>query len=291
MKFHGAITAIVTPFNNGKIDYKAFEEILNWQIESGIHGITILGTTGESPTIDDSERAELIKFALRAVNKRVPVMVGTGNNCTKKTIQYTKEAAELGADGALVVTPYYNKPNQEGLYQHFKAVHDNTDIDICLYNVPGRTNVNLAHETILKLAQLPRIIAIKDATAELERARLIQEANLNNFAQFSGEDDNVIEFAKFGGIGVISVTSNIAPTKVAQVQNLLAQKQTDLAKNIQNELMDLHSVMFIETNPSPVKYALSQMGKIKDELRLPLVNLTEASKQQITQQLKKVGLI
>ncbi len=289
--FKGSFTAIVTPFSNGRLDEKAFKALVEWQIEQGTHGLVPCGTTGETPTLTHEEHDRVIELCVDVVKGRVPVIAGTGSNSTDEAITLTAHAKQAGADAALLVAPYYNKPTQEGIFRHFEAVAKAVDIPIVLYNVPGRTVTDISVETVQRLAKIPNIIGIKDATADLARPLLTRVACGPNFLQFSGEDATATAFLAQGGVGCISVTSNVAPALCAQMQN--AWEKGDLATcfAIRDKLSSLHDVMFCETNPAPVKYALSLLGKCGPDLRLPLVELGEDSKRKVEAVMKDVGLI
>lgn len=291
--FSGAITALITPFSqDGSVDHTALEKHVNWQIEQGIHGLVACGTTAETPTLTHDERNAITKTILTTTNKRVPVMVGTGSNCTRTTIEYTKEAKKAGADAALIVAPYYNKPTQEGIYQHYKAVNDAVDLPIYIYNIPGRSVVNISDETIARLAQLKNIKGIKDSTGTSERA--VTLANLlkrDDFVQLCGDDPLAISFNANGGVGCISVASNVTPKECAAMQNFIKEGRNAEALKIQKRLMPLYSAIFCETNPSPTKFALSLMNRANDNVRLPLVTLGDKSKDTVKETLKSLGLI
>ncbi len=292
--FHGAYTALITPFKKGKLDGAAFESLIEAQVAAGIHGLVPAGTTGESPTLSHTEHNRVIKHCVKRVKGRVPVVGGTGSNSTEEAIMMTRRAEKAGVDGALIVVPYYNRPTQEGIYQHFKAIHNATGIPILLYNVPSRTGVDMTNDTVARLAELPRIAGIKDATGKLERlvdllARL--KTAKPDFCHMSGEDDNVVDYTLAGGGGCISVTSNIAPALCARMHNHLLKKEYPQAQAIQEKLMPLHRVLFCETSPAPVKYAASLMGLCTDEIRLPLVLPSEENKARIREVMAGMGLV
>lgn len=289
--FQGIYTALITPFSGGKIDEKAFQAFVDWQIEQGVHGLVPCGTTGESPTLSHDEHNRVVDLCLEVAKGRVPVMAGTGSNSTAEAIDLTRHAQKSGAAGALVVSPYYNKPTQEGLYQHFKAIHDATDIPIVIYNIPGRSVVNITDETLGRLSALPRIVGIKDATGDLARVYSVREKLQKPVALLSGEDMTAVAFNISGGQGCISVSSNIAPKQCALVQTLCLEGNYLDARKAHDELVALHAVMFCETSPSPVKFAASLMGKCSPELRLPMVEPSANSKQAITEVLRKLHLI
>ena len=289
--FQGLYTALITPFKKGKVDYAAFEKLIQWQIKEGVHGLVPCGTTGESPTLSHEEHVQVVEQCVRLAKGKVKVLAGTGSNATDEAILLTKHAEKSGADGALIITPYYNKPTQEGLYQHFKAIHDATRIPIIVYNVPGRCVVDMSDALTARLAELPRIIGIKDATGNLERPSTLSLALGNKakkFVQFSGEDTTAVAFNVQGGSGVISVTSNIAPKLCAEVQNLSLAGKTKEAIALQQKLMPLHKIMFCETSPGPVKYAASLLGLCSEELRLPLVPPSAEHKKLIKQTMAKI---
>lgn len=290
--FSGAITALITPFKNGKVDEQAFQDFVEWQIVEGIHGLVPTGTTGESPTLNYAEHDRVIELCIEVAKGRVPVMAGTGSNCTDEAVTMSQHAAKAGADAVLLATPYYNKPTQEGIYQHYKAVHDAVDIPIFLYNIPGRSVVNMTDETIARLAKLPRIIGNKDATGDLARvSSLRMELAGQEFCQLSGEDATALSFNAQGGVGVISVTSNVAPKLVAEVQNLWKAGKTAEALALHDKLMPLHKAMFCESSPAPAKYAASLLGKSSTELRLPLLAASDAAKAQVKAAMQQVGLV
>ncbi len=291
MNFKGIYTALITPFKGGKIDEKAFGDFVQWQIEQGVHGLVPCGTTGESPTLTHEEHNRVISLCVEVAAGRVPVMAGTGSNSTDEAIMTTQHAKKAGAAGALVVAPYYNKPTQEGLYQHFKAINDAVDIPLVLYNVPGRTVVNMSDDTIARLAELPNIVGLKDATGDLARVYTLQSKLNKPLQLLSGEDMTAVEFNLAGGQGCISVASNIAPKACAKVQEATLACDFVGAHRLQKELVALHDVMFCETSPGPVKYAASLMGKCSAELRLPLVEPSAASKQRVSEVLKTLRLI
>lgn len=289
--FHGAITALITPFKNGKIDELAFQDLIEWQINQGIHGLVPCGTTGESPTLSTKEHNHIIELCVEASIRRVPVIAGTGSNSTDEAIKLTQHAKKAGADAALICTPYYNKPNQEGLYQHFKAIHDNCDIPIVLYNIPGRSVVDMADETIAKLALLPNIVGLKDATGNLARVSSLRDKISSKFCLLSGEDITQIGFNAQGGHGVISVTSNVLPKFVANIQNLWERERFKSALELHDKLVPIHQAMFASPSPGPAKYALSLLGKCKPDVRMPLTEPDEATKKSIETGLKDLHLI
>ncbi|MCE2927712.1 MAG: 4-hydroxy-tetrahydrodipicolinate synthase [Rickettsiales bacterium] len=289
--FQGVYTALVTPFAGGNVDEKAFQNLVEWQITEGIHGLVPCGTTGESPTLSHEEHNRVIALCVEVAKGRVPVMAGTGSNSTEEAIMLTKHAKEAGASGALIVAPYYNKPTQAGLYAHYKAIHDAVDIPIVIYNIPGRSGINITDETLAKLAELPRIVGLKDATGDLARPYTLRAKLKKNIDLLSGEDMTAVAFNASGGVGCISVSSNIAPRACAEVQNACLKGDYVGALKLHDPLVTLHDVMFIETNPVPVKFALSLMGRCKPDLRLPLAPLSEASQKAMSEVLKNLRLI
>lgn len=289
--FNGSYTALVTPFRDGAVDEDAFVRIVEWQIREGTHGLVPVGTTGESPTLSHDEHKRVVELTVSTAAGRVPVIAGAGSNSTAEAIEFTRHAKSVGASAALIVTPYYNKPTQEGLYQHYKAINDAVDLPIIIYNIPGRSVVDMSVETMSRCYELPNVVGVKDATANLARVSQQRAAMGPGFNQLSGEDATALGFMAHGGHGCISVASNVAPRLSAQFQEACLKGDYVTALTLQDRLMPLHDVMFIETNPSPVKYALSRLGMCSDEARLPLVPLKESSKQAIDAALVKVGLL
>lgn len=293
--FKGIITALVTPFKNGAFDAKAFENLVDWQINQGVHGLVVNGSTGESPTVEEDELLEMIEIAVATANARVPVIIGTGTNSTKKSIKLTQTAQKMGASGALLVTPYYNKPTQSGLYGHFKAIHDESDLPIIVYNVPSRVVVDISAETMGRLAKLKRIVGMKDCSGDSTRAivigRTLDELARDDFTMLTGDDPDALAFGASGGKGCISVTANIAPKPLAQMQELMLGGNFAEALKIHKKMLPLHNAMFCEVNPVPVKYALHLMGKISDEVRMPLAQLGEISKGKVKAALIELGMI
>ncbi|MBN1326769.1 MAG: 4-hydroxy-tetrahydrodipicolinate synthase [Candidatus Cloacimonetes bacterium] len=288
----GSYVALVTPFKNNEIDYNAFELLLDFHIENKTDGILLCGTTGESPALAGDEKERFIRFGIARCKGKIPVMVGTGTNNLSHTLAATERAQSWGADSALVITPYYNKPNQTGLYHYFKAVSDHTDIPLIIYNVPGRTGVNISSETLLKLAEeCSSIIGIKEASGDLTKiSRIVRDAD-EDFSVLSGEDDLNYAVLCSGGKGVISVTANIVPAEIRQLVSLCEQHKYTDALQIHLELLELNSALFIETNPIPVKAALHMMGKITDEIRLPLFHLNDKNLSVLQKTLSKYNLI
>ena len=289
--FKGSIVAIVTPFNNGKVDEKALGNLIEWHIKQGTNAIVPCGTTGESATLDYEEHHRVIRFTVEKARKRVPVIAGTGANSTDETIMITKEAQKSGADAALVVAPYYNKPTQEGLYRHYKAVAAAVKMPIVLYNVPGRTAVNILPSTVARLAEIKNIVALKEATGDMKQASEVIRLCGNKIAVLSGDDFTTLPLMALGGKGTISVTANVAPKFVSRMCSLWAAGKHDEARKIHYALEPLNSAMFLETNPIPVKTALAMMGKIREEFRLPLCEMAPANKEKLKKVLQDMKLI
>jgi len=290
--YKGIYTALITPFTaSGAVDEKAFQEFVEWQIGQGVHGLVPCGTTGESPTLSHEEHNRVIKLCVEVAKGRVPVMAGTGSNSTEEAIMTTSYAKEAGADCALIVAPYYNKPTQEGLYQHFKAINDAVDIPIILYNVPGRSIVDIKDDTIARLAELPNIVGLKDATGDLARPYILRNKLKGEFQLLSGEDMTAVAFNASGGQGCISVASNIMPKACAEIQEACLKKDYVSALTLQDRLVPLNSILFCETSPGPVKYAASLMGKCLPNLRLPLVDVSDSAKKEIKNILSNLGLL
>ena len=272
--FQGSIVALVTPMNSdGSIDVGNFKNLLDFHIENKTDGIVILGTTGECPTIDFNEHTYLIKEAVSHISGRIPVIAGTGANSTKEAVFLTKSAKEAGADACLLVTPYYNKPNQKGLFEHYKTINDAVDIPQILYNVPSRTNCDLENETIISLSQFSNIIGIKDATGQLDRINFLKEKVKNNFIFISGDDLSFLEYIERGGCGVISVTANVKPDLMHNICNSALNGDIEKSRSINRELTKLHKAMFVDSNPIPVKWLMTYLGLINKGIRLPLVEL------------------
>lgn len=289
--FKGSMTALVTPFRNHAVDEAAFQKFVDWQIKEGIDGVVPVGTTGECPTVSHAEHHRIVELTIEVAKGRVPVIAGTGSNSTAEAIDLTRHAEKAGADAALVVLPYYNRPTPEGQYQHYKAIHDATNLPIIIYNVPPRSAVDMSIDTMARCAQLPRVIGVKDATADLARPARTKLAIGADFCQLSGEDATALPFLAQGGVGCISVTSNVAPKLTAQMHAAWRAGDLKKAMEINERLMPLNDAMFCETSPGPVKYALSLMGHIQPDLRLPLAPISDVSKQKVEAALKKVGLI
>jgi 4-hydroxy-tetrahydrodipicolinate synthase len=279
--FRGSYTAIITPFRDGAIDWPAFDRLVEWQIEEGTHGLVVCGTTGEAPVLDAEEHMSIVKRAVGVVKGRIPVIAGTGSNSTQKTVAQTEQAKHLGADAALVVAPYYNKPTQEGLYQHYRTVAGAVNIPVIIYNIPGRCVVDILPETIGRLAEIPNIIGVKDATADMSRIKRIHEAGGARLTQLSGEDVTAVSFMEQGGHGCISVVSNVAPALCAQMQNAALRGDMAKAREISEILKPLVTALFSETSPQPVKYAASRLGFCTDEMRLPLLPASAAARAKV----------
>ncbi len=289
--FQGSITALITPFKNGKVDAKAFRKLVEWQIDQGTHGLVPCGTTGESPTLTHDEHREVVELCIEAASGRVPVIAGTGSNSTAEAVELTRHAKSAGADGVLVVTPYYNKPTQEGLYLHYKAINDCTDIPILIYNIPGRSVVDMTVDTMARLFKLKNIVGVKDATANMARVSQQRAALGKDFVQLSGEDATALGFMAHGGQGCISVTANVAPALCSEFQLACLGGNFKRALELQDRLMPLHDALFVESNPGPVKYAASKLGLCNGETRLPLAPLAPASKKKVDEAIAAVGLV
>jgi 4-hydroxy-tetrahydrodipicolinate synthase len=288
--FQGSITALITPFKDGKVDEKAFQRLVEWQIDQGTHGLVPVGTTGESPTLSHDEHKRVVELCIEAAGGRVPVIAGAGSNSTAEAVELTRHAKAAGADGVLVVTPYYNKPTQEGLYLHFKAVNDCADIPIILYNIPGRSVIDMSVETMARLAKLANIAGVKDATANMARISQQRAAIGTDFVHLSGEDATALGFMAHGGHGCISVTANIAPALCSEFQLACLGGNFKRALELHEKLMPLHDTLFVESNPGPVKYAAEKLGLCSSETRLPLAPLAAGSKAKVDAALAKVGL-
>ena len=289
--FKGVFTALLTPFKNGELDEVSFRSFIDFQIESGIHGLVPVGTTGESPTVSHDEHKSAVEICIDQANKKVPVIAGTGSNNTAEAIELTNHACEKGADAALVVTPYYNKPNQEGLYAHYKAIAENSDIPIVIYNIPGRSIVDMNLETMNKLFQIKNIIGVKDATSDISRVFKYKSIIGDSFNQLSGEDATTLAYMTYGGHGSISVASNIAPKLCSDFMNLCLAGKFDEASKINDKLMKLHECLFLEPSPGPVKYAAEKLGLMSSELRLPLVEISKNTKDRVDEAMKFASLI
>jgi 4-hydroxy-tetrahydrodipicolinate synthase len=289
--FRGSFTALVTPFQNGHVDEQAFRALVNWQIEEGTSGLVPVGTTGESPTLTHEEHRQVVEWCIAEARGRAPVVAGAGSNSTREAVDLAQHAEKAGADAVLVVTPYYNKPTQEGLYQHFKAINDAIGIPIIIYNIPPRSVIDMSVDTMKRLYELKNIAGVKDATANLARVSQQRAAMGPDFIQLSGEDATALGFMAHGGHGCISVTSNVAPRACSEFQGACLRGDYGAALQLQDKLMPLHQNLFIETSPSPVKFALSLLGKCKDNVRLPMVTLSDKSKTAVRDAMVHAGLI
>ena len=289
--FKGSITALITPFKDGKIDEMAFQAFVEWQIEEGSHGLVPCGTTGESPTLSHDEHMRVTEMCIEAAAGRVPVVAGTGSNATEEAIMLTKHAKQAGADGALVVTPYYNKPTQGGLYAHYKAIHDAVEIPIIIYNIPPRSVIDMSVETMAELAKLPNIVGVKDATAKIDRVSAQRRECGTDFIQLSGEDGTALGHMAHGGYGCISVSANVAPKDCAAFQSACLAGDFATALSIQDRLMPLHEALFVEASPGPVKHAASLLGKCSAETRLPLVPVQASTCDRVAEALRTAGLL
>ena len=292
--FKGSNVALITPFKNDKLDVDSYIKLIHFHMENGTNALVPAGTTGESPTLSHDEHQKVIDLCIQESKGKLPVIAGTGSNSTEEAISLSKHAEKAGANAALIVTPYYNKPTQEGLYQHYKAINDKCGLPIIIYNIPSRSVIDMSVETMTRLYELKNIVGVKDATGNLDRVDQQLKAMGKDFIQLTGNDDNALEFNKRGGVGAISVTANIAPKLCSQFQALSIlndDKSKKEAKNLDNILQSLHSAMFVESNPSPVKFAAKQLGLCDDTVRLPLVKVTEQNREIIIKALKSTKLI
>jgi 4-hydroxy-tetrahydrodipicolinate synthase len=290
-RFRGSFTALVTPFKNGGLDEQAFRELVDWQIGEGTHGLVPVGTTGESPTLSHEEHKRVVEWCVDQARGRVPVIAGAGSNSTSEAIDFSKHAEKAGADAVLIVTPYYNKPTQEGLYQHYKAINDAVGIPIIIYNIPARSIVDMSVDTMKRLYELKNIAGVKDATANMTRVSQQRAAMGADFNQMSGEDITALGFMAHGGHGCISVTSNVAPRLCADFQNACLRGDFAAALKLQDKLARLHIDLFCETSPAPIKYALSLLGKCANTVRLPMVPATERAQGLVREAMVHAGLI
>ena len=289
--FRGSFCALMTPFTEDGLDEQAFQQFTQWQLDQGTHGVVACGTTGESPTVSHAENKRVIDLAIEVCGGRAPVIAGTGANATAEAIDLTAHAARAGADAALVVTPYYNKPNQEGLYQHFKAVHDSADIPIVIYNIPGRCVVDMSVETTARLATLPRIVGVKDSTKDIQRPYRTRVALGEGFTQLSGEDGTVLPFLAMGGHGCISVTANVAPKQLSEMHEAWQRGDLATVQRINDRLMPLHDAMFCDPSPAPAKYGATLLGFGNGRLRLPMVPCSDAARRQVREAMSGAGLL
>ena len=292
--FKGSNVALITPFKNDKLDEEAYIKLIHFQISNGTNGLVPAGTTGESPTLSHDEHQKVIELCIKESNGKNIVIAGTGSNSTKEAISLTTHAEKVGANAALIVTPYYNKPTQEGLYQHYKAINDKCGIPILIYNIPGRSVIDMSLDTMARLFELKNIVGVKDATGDLNRVDQQKNKMGKDFVQLTGNDDNALEFNKRGGVGAISVTANIAPKLCSHFQKaskIESEEGKSEAARLDKVLQPIHSSMFIESNPSPVKYAAKLLGLCEDNVRLPLVNVTEPTKDAIKKALVSANLL
>ena len=293
--FKGSNVALITPFKNDKLDEEAYIKLIHFHIDYGTNGLVPAGTTGESPTLSHSEHQKVIDLCVRESNGKIPVIAGTGSNSTDEAISLTQHAEKAGADGALIVTPYYNKPTQEGLYQHYKAINDSSGLPIIIYNIPGRSVIDMSVDTMARLFELKNIVGVKDATGDLNRVDQQLKKMGKDFIQLTGNDDNALEFNKRGGIGAISVTANIAPKLCSDFQKTSNDKDNDASQKeavkLDSILQPIHHSMFVESNPSPVKYAAKLLGLCEDDVRLPLVKVTNKTQDIVKKALSSAKLL
>ena len=287
----GSIVALITPFDNGSLSESDYVKLINYHLENGTNGIVPGGTTGESPTLSHNEHKKIIEIAVRECRGKIPVVAGTGSNSTDEAIELSKFAEKAGSDALLIVTPYYNKPTQEGLYQHYKKINDNVGIPIIIYNIPSRSVINMNVDTMSKLYELKNIVGVKDATGDLDRVTQQKNKMGDEFIMLSGNDENTLEFNKLGGVGCISVSANVAPKMCSDFHKLCNAGNFNEAKTLFEKLLPMHDVMFVESNPVPAKYSLSLMGMMLEDVRLPLVTAENSSKEKIKAVLKKLALI
>ena len=291
MLFHSSYTALLTPFKDNKVDYSCYKELIDFQINNGTHGLVPVGTTGESPTLSHDEHKKLIEVCIEQSNGRVPVIAGAGSNSTSEAVDFVKHACSAGANGLLVVTPYYNKPTQSGLLAHYNELIKHASKPIIIYDIPGRSVIQMTDETMAKLAQDQFIVGVKDATADLTRPTRLQNIIGDNFIQLSGEDGTALAYLAAGGHGCISVTANIAPDLLSRMHNAWKQGDINTAQEINKKLMPLHDALFCETSPGPLKYAASLLGICSSDARLPIVEIEEDSKFKVKNALKQTGMI
>jgi 4-hydroxy-tetrahydrodipicolinate synthase len=290
--FSGSLVALITPFKNGRVDEPRLADLIEWHISSGTHGVVPCGTTGESATLSHEEHTQVVKFVVKQVKKRVPVVAGTGSNSTTEAIRLTREAQEVGANGALMISPYYNRPTQEGIYQHYKAVAQAVPgFPIVFYNIPGRTGSNIEPSTMARMAEIDNIVGVKEAAGSIDQVLNIVAACGDKLAILSGEDSLTFSMMSLGGKGVISTAANVAPKEMAELANLCFNKQWEKAAQLQVKLLPLIRVLFIETNPGPAKTALAMMGKCEPDLRLPMVAMSEGNAAKLKDVLKDFHLV
>ncbi len=288
--FRGVITALVTPFSGGEVDYAAFGRLVERQVAAGVHGVVPVGTTGETSTLTMEEHREVVRLCVEKAAGRIKVIAGAGSNNTAESLELARHAKVVGADAVLCVAPYYNKPSQEGLYQHFKALNDQVQIPVLLYNVPGRTVVDMSNDTIARLARLPNIVGIKDATGALDRMSQLRVEIAEGFSFISGDDPTFLGYMAHGGHGVISVTSNVAPAQMVALYNAVNQGAWDAARQWQDRLIKLHKVLFADSSPSPTKYAMSRLGLCSEEVRLPITPCAASVRPLVDQAVALAGL-
>ena len=292
--FKGSNVALITPFKNGSLDEESYIKLINFHLKNGTNGLVPAGTTGESPTLNHNEHQKVIEICIKESNGKIPVIAGTGSNSTEEAISLTTHAEKIGADAALIVTPYYNKPTQEGLYQHYKSINDKCGIPLIIYNIPSRSVIDMTVDTMARLFELKNIVGVKDATGDLDRVNQQKKKMGNEFIQLTGNDDNAFEFNKRGGVGSISVTANIAPKICSDFQKFSkSNSDTEIkeAQKLDVLLQPLHKSLFIESNPSPVKYAAKILGLCDDEVRLPLVKITKSTQEEVKKALRSATLI
>ena len=288
--FRGSIVALVTPFRNGEVHERALQDLVEWHLSQGTQGIVPVGTTGESPTLSHAEHERVVEVVIEAVAGRVPVIAGAGSNSTSEAISLTRHAKAAGATAALVVTPYYNKPTQEGLFQHYKAINDAVELPVIIYNIPGRCVVDMSPETMGRLAKLPHVVGVKDATGDIVRPLVTTETCGSDFCQLTGEDANALAFRSHGGHGAISVTANVAPALCAKMHDAWDGGRHDEALAIHRRLMPLHKALFLETNPGPIKYAVSRLGRCEPSVRLPLIEASERVRGEVAAAMAAAGI-
>ena len=291
MLFHSSYTALLTPFKDNKVDFNSYRKLIDFQIENGTHGLVPVGTTGESPTLSHDEHKKLVEVCIEQSNGRVPVIAGAGSNSTSEAVDFVKHGCDAGADGLLVVTPYYNKPTQSGLLAHYRELIKNSTKPIIIYDIPGRSVIQMNDNTMAELAQSDVIVGVKDATADLARPTRLQNIIGDDFIQLSGEDGTALAYLAAGGHGCISVTANIAPNLLSQMHNAWNKGDIKTAQGINKKLMPLHDALFCETSPGPLKYAASLLGICSSDARLPIVEIEEKSKKNIKNALTKTDLI
>lgn len=289
--FRGSFVALITPFRDGEVDEPAFRSLVEWHIREGTHGLVPCGTTGESPTLSHAEHKRGVEICIETAAGRVPVIAGAGSNSTREAIELTEHAREAGADATLHVTPYYNKPTQEGLYRHFRAIADAVDLPMFIYNIPGRSIVNMSDDTMARLAEMPGVVGVKDATADIARVSSQRLLMGPDFIQLSGEDSTALALMAHGGHGCISVTANLAPRACAEFQSACLARDFGAALEYQDRLMPLHAALFLETSPAPVKYGASLLGLCGGELRLPLVEVSDGTKESVEGAMRTAGLL